>query len=280
MSNVFKKLACLKSNMRLCGSKSSSSSNSSDYEVVSYDKASTSPSPQPQPAQQQHKKQTASTNLVRKPIYNSTQLELDDSSSSSSSADEQAAATMNISRFPILMLDASPEHIRSSHQQHNSNERAKLTSTHIQPIEWSLTNHSNLDNDNTYVEPPTLSQIDESRFNCFSTIDDNTTAATIYEELTHALQHQHQQHQQVNPSFFHSASDDTEELYVCCVSYVAKCNEEMTLDYADRVKLIYDRGDAMLVQNVVTGRCGYAPSVCLVPVQTFLEDLRYLMDEF
>ena len=39
-------------------------------------------------------------------------------------------------------------------------------------------------------------------------------------------------------ALYHSASDETEELYLCCVSYVAKCNEEMTLHYADRLKLV------------------------------------------
>jgi hypothetical protein len=167
-------------------------------------------------------------------------------------------------------------------------QRNKLTSTQIQPpIEWSQP--GDYDDDRTYIDhsyqmsPPTLSQIEQSRYNCFTTLDDTTIASqdnTISppgHEMTATLG----EFRQVNPSFFHSASDDNDnELYVCCVSYVAKNNVEITLDYADRVKLIYDRGDAMLVQNVITGRCGYAPSVCLVTVQTFLEDLRCLMDEF
>ena len=279
---MLKKLACLKSNMRLCGSKG----NNKDYEVVSYGAQQPPAVPTTAPPSK------VVPIMTRKPVYNSTQLDADDDSQIDR---EQADTTMNISHFPLLVADASPEQARAAampaspatptHHHHNRHfffeQHKKLTSTHIQPVDWSVSDQPQADSiEHSYqLSPPTLSQIEDSHR------DDNDD--TFHSAIATALSQQGDdddetlgEFRQVNPSFFHSASDGDDELYVCCVSYVAKNNIEITLDYADRVKLIYDRGDAMLVQNVVTGRCGYAPSVCLVTVQTFLDDLRHLMSEF
>jgi hypothetical protein len=82
------------------------------------------------------------------------------------------------------------------------------------------------------------------------------------------------QFKSVTETFFDSNKDD--ELYVCCVSYEAKDNSEVTLDFADRVKIIYDKDDMVLVQNITNGQCGYVPMHCIISLDSFLNDLKLL----
>jgi hypothetical protein len=82
------------------------------------------------------------------------------------------------------------------------------------------------------------------------------------------------QFKSVTETFFDSNKD--EELYVCCVSYEAKDNSEVTLDFADRVKIIYEKQDMVLVQNITNGQCGYVPLHCIISLDSFLNDLKLL----
>ena len=82
------------------------------------------------------------------------------------------------------------------------------------------------------------------------------------------------QFKSVTETFFDSNKD--EELYVCCVSYEAKDNSEVTLDFADRVKIIYEKQEMVLVQNITNGQCGYVPMHCIISLDNFLNDLKLL----
>ena len=70
--------------------------------------------------------------------------------------------------------------------------------------------------------------------------------------------------------------DSKEEILVCCLAFRTNERCKMSLDFTDRVRFICDKGDYSLVQDIVTGQCGYVPKVCLTTVTQFLTDIKYL----
>jgi len=78
--------------------------------------------------------------------------------------------------------------------------------------------------------------------------------------------------QTIKSSFFEQSSfeDYGYELFVCCIPYQPKIQGDLSLNYADRVKLIHANSDYCLVQNIVSKQCGYVPSNCITLLNNFL----------
>jgi hypothetical protein len=83
------------------------------------------------------------------------------------------------------------------------------------------------------------------------------------------------QFQTVNPSFFNDS--DSQQVHACVIAYKAKCHSEVDLVFADRVHIIYEKDEQYLVQNFRNGQCGYVPRQCLLPLNTFLDDLTFFI---
>jgi hypothetical protein len=65
-------------------------------------------------------------------------------------------------------------------------------------------------------------------------------------------------------------------IMACCVAFVACSGNELSIDFADRVKVLEWSLDWCLVQNVLTGKCGYVPADSICPIDQFLNDIEYL----
>lgn len=74
----------------------------------------------------------------------------------------------------------------------------------------------------------------------------------------------------VNSSFF-SLLD--EEIFVCCRDFTAKLQGDLNLKFGDRIKVIHRGEEFCLVQNIVTGQCGYTSLDYLTPLSHFLKNL-------
>ena len=65
-------------------------------------------------------------------------------------------------------------------------------------------------------------------------------------------------------------------MLVCCLAYRAHERFDLSLEFTDRVKFIYDKGEYSLVQNIITGQYGCVPKTCLTSLSQFLSDIKYL----
>ena len=65
-------------------------------------------------------------------------------------------------------------------------------------------------------------------------------------------------------------------LYVCCVSYQARIQGDLTLNFADRIKLIHMNAENCLVEKITNRQCGYVPSYCIATLDQFLSHVKYL----
>ena len=85
------------------------------------------------------------------------------------------------------------------------------------------------------------------------------------------------------PSCYHSANsqsfqndffcNDPSQLFVCIIPYRAKFQGDISLYYAERVKIILINNGLSLVQNISTKVCGYIPNNCIMPMKKFLNQL-------
>ena len=66
------------------------------------------------------------------------------------------------------------------------------------------------------------------------------------------------------------------DVMVCCQPHVARDHTEVSLDFADRVHLIHDKCDALLVLKLSTGRSGYVPRSSLIYLHQFLNVVKCL----
>ena len=73
--------------------------------------------------------------------------------------------------------------------------------------------------------------------------------------------------QDVQPSFF---DKDEAVVLVCNKPYIAKLEGDLSLKYADRVQLLHQNGQVVLVKNLLTGVCGYVPTQNLISLENFL----------
>lgn len=85
---------------------------------------------------------------------------------------------------------------------------------------------------------------------------------------------------QYSASSFDSVSSEDyhleQTLYVCCVEYKARIQGDLTLNFADRVKLIHMNAEHCLVENILTRQCGYVPRYCVATMEQFLRQVKYL----
>ena len=65
-------------------------------------------------------------------------------------------------------------------------------------------------------------------------------------------------------------------IYVCSMAFHTEERTKLALNFTDRVKIICEKGEYCLVENIVTHDCGYVPRVCLTTLRQFLNDMKYL----
>ena len=73
--------------------------------------------------------------------------------------------------------------------------------------------------------------------------------------------------QEVQPSFFNKQDA---VIFVCNKPYTAKIEGDLSLKYADRVQLLHNNGQVVLVKNLLTSICGYVPIQNLISLENFL----------
>jgi hypothetical protein len=64
--------------------------------------------------------------------------------------------------------------------------------------------------------------------------------------------------------------NDVKELYVCCLSYDAEYEGDLSIKFSDRVYLIKELNEYALVKHMQTLKYGYVPKACLIKVKQFL----------
>lgn len=73
-----------------------------------------------------------------------------------------------------------------------------------------------------------------------------------------------------NEQFIQKANDND---YVCCISYKATLEGDLSINFAERVKLICYNNDFALVES---NNChGFVPKYCIIPLDQFLNDNNY-----
>jgi hypothetical protein len=255
--------------------------NNKDYESVPYLTTTNQQTPIKQSQQRTLKKHMAKSQLTdrfeSKPLCNSTQLVENES--------------LDISKLPFLQM--TPELRR----------REKLSSTAIQQntllyldqetqISPSLSLIQELDmneslvdyedeqvnafNNELYCSPADMSQRSSPR--SAMSLNGVKNLSLEFHTLSNASSIDSIHFQTVNPSFFKdSQCFQGQELYVCAIAYQAKENSEVDLLFADRVQIIYEKEESYLVQNIRNGQCGYVPKKFLLPLNNFLDDLKYFV---
>jgi hypothetical protein len=67
-----------------------------------------------------------------------------------------------------------------------------------------------------------------------------------------------------------------EIIYVCSMAFRSHERFKLSLNFTDRVKIICDKGEYCLVENIVTHEFGYVPKICLTTLSQFFNDMKYL----
>jgi hypothetical protein len=67
-----------------------------------------------------------------------------------------------------------------------------------------------------------------------------------------------------------------EIIYVCSMAFVSHERFKLSLNFTDRVKIVCDKGEYCLVENIVTHEFGYVPKICLTTLSQFFNDMKYL----
>ena len=80
------------------------------------------------------------------------------------------------------------------------------------------------------------------------------------------------------PTVYQSQSDSlnttNEKLHVCILAYKAKFEGDLTIEFAERVKILHNvNADFALVKNITTNKCGYVPNKCLSSLSDFLGEI-------
>ncbi|CAF0952726.1 unnamed protein product [Brachionus calyciflorus] len=85
-----------------------------------------------------------------------------------------------------------------------------------------------------------------------------------------------------NTNMFTEDIHESNELYVCCVSYSALNQSELSIEFSERLELIqgseYKYKDFCLVKNVITNESGYVPKYSICLLSQFLSDMKILTD--
>lgn len=213
------------------------------------------------------KKQTAQANLLdkfnlvsSKPKFHSTQLEhLQDTQLQEDETLYSSTLDMYSKKISSTMI--------------NNNKASYLTANYSQINEEEEVISHNAFSNPTYSSP--VLQRNKT-FSSFVTTSDELTHCKLSFNKT-------EEFQSVNSSsYLHSlekdlqikqASSEVGQLYVCVVPYEAKVQGDLTLNYAERIKLIHTTNGMSLVQNISTKQCGYVPYFCITLLSAFLNQI-------
>jgi len=217
------------------------------------------------------KKQSAQSNLfTSKQVCEDSSLNIDE--------------TMNISKFPLLY--ATPERTKIQpaskpdtvigrvksvveiQQANTRNERSPIDMSFasIKPINYDL--------DQTFINEKAtntlplayINQVSNSPLCSTAMVDSCSSFSESISSQDDTFDEPTEQFHSVNGSFFdfNRRDTDTKDLfYVCCLSFQATDPSQLSLNYSDLVKLIYVKGDLVLVQHMVNGKRGYVPKVVI-----------------
>ncbi|CAF0759414.1 unnamed protein product [Brachionus calyciflorus] len=200
--------------------------------------------------------------------------------------------TMNISEFPLLEI--TPEKKRqivSSTFIKNDSLLIENISDKSPSLSQILENdecenqyeHSSCINafSNNLYESPV---VQTSRFNETALSNDHTRFSQIYQE---SIGFHSNDFQSAKSILFEAESiNETnnrlqdEELYVCCISYDALTEHELSIEFSERLQVYphsnkYYR-DFYLVKNITTQECGFVPAYCICKLFVFLKDIKKL----
>ena len=212
------------------------------------------------------KKQSAQSNLFScKQVCEESTLNMDE--------------TINISKFPLLY--ATPERTKETvvkrgiefervkslvEIQHRTNNN-EVSFTSIKPIDYE--SDATFINENATNTLPLayINQASNSPLCSTAMIDSCCSfSESISSQEDEPICNESEQFHSVNGSFFdfNRREIETKDLfYVCCQSFQAIDASQLSLNYSDLVKLVYEKGDLVLVQHVVNGKRGYVPKAII-----------------
>ena len=86
------------------------------------------------------------------------------------------------------------------------------------------------------------------------------------------------QFKSVNGSYFNTlpplSNANESPLYVCVLAYKAQFEGDLSIDFAERVKILHSvNNEFALVKNISTNKCGYVPNNCLSTLTDFLGEI-------
>lgn len=202
------------------------------------------------------------------PKFQSTQIEQSTLNSSSTTAylqENKISSTLLQSVQPFQTEDQEPELSR------------------IQEEENEL-EHSNAVS-NLYYTSPILSRSIPSSESSLSFTSVQFTDPTFYHSTSdifgepQSFECDSKQFKSATSSVFNSINQSREQhgqdqLHVCILAYQAKFEGDLSLQFAERVKILHNvNNEYALVKNISTNQCGYVPNECLSTLNDFLGEI-------
>ena len=176
--------------------------------------------------------------------------------------------TINISKFPLLyatperQLNKSPctalRSVKSTFDITYTQERSP-----IEPMNSTSMHTIRSDRDQSYLEQQSGVKIAFINHLCDSPLSSTALHNTTYSHYDSFTSiDESEQFHSVNGSFFdvnNKQEDNRDMFYVCHQSFQAKNAGQISLNYSDIVKAIYEKGEFCLVHHQSSGKRGYVP---------------------
>ena len=67
-------------------------------------------------------------------------------------------------------------------------------------------------------------------------------------------------------------NDSLDKTYICCVTYKATLEGDISINYSDQLKVICHNNYFALVEHCVSKKHGFVPKYCIITLEKFLND--------
>ena len=165
--------------------------------------------------------------------------------------------SLNISKLPLLFVTPEKTRINRTSTVNYLRTSAIQFQLVTSPIESNMDITYDLTCYNAFSN-----QLYDSPLICRNNRSINSTSSlgsqTFQDELSSNCS-ESEQFYTVNGSFFDNDTNENSQVYVCCESFQSTESNELSIDIAEKVKLIYSKEDLCLVQSLANGKRGFVP---------------------
>ena len=206
---------------------------------------------------------TNSNLLFSKPMFHSTQLE------------QTIDSSIYMSALAVDNYDYKKSSTMINSNQNESILSDNLLATQIKSNDSNITDDLSQYTTRLFVSESNslyFSPIKRNKFVQINKSNDSTESSSYF---TNDETSESEDFQTVRSSIYVQSTSESiqDQLHVCIVPYSAKIQGDLSLKYAERVKVIHSNNDFSLVQNIVSKQCGYVPTNCIVLLSNFLNQL-------